>query len=415
MNSTEKSLHWEQRIALIRHNLHAASRSGDFTFFKIIQANSFLRGGDHVGALRITLGDDADTLLAVLDNLNAGIAYIHEDAFKNVYNDVKKSMADCCNGMRDRQAMLNVDATQQKQMAALAIDKMISSASLLIQQQPISAREEAANVFIIGTTFIADALQIVLFEIENIQKHTDDFIRLENSWSNVQSSIMQAVSAIKGILNLMESDPPSPASSLTKQSRARSVDFTSWGNAFRRMSTALSSSSSPPSSVAPSRKTSLAGLPLPSAESFSNNVPTKLPSGVNKRNSGHMKHMSPIIDMPSGNISPSLSNPFEESFSPAGKYSSNQSALQTNNETTDLSSAVSEDTNSKLRRLSYALPDTEQSDDRSLKTKSPTSTKCMTGECPASIITSDEYSPLVGRRRNSNVIGQVPEIETFFK
>lgn len=41
---TERKLHWTQRIALVCHNLHAARRTGDFTFFKTLQAHALIEG-----------------------------------------------------------------------------------------------------------------------------------------------------------------------------------------------------------------------------------------------------------------------------------------------------------------------------------------------------------------------------------
>ncbi|KAG2168387.1 hypothetical protein JADG_008126 [Aureobasidium aubasidani] len=57
------TLHWQQRIALVRHNLHAAHRSGDFTFFKTLQAQALFDNTNHVATLSAT--DDAK-LSAVL-------------------------------------------------------------------------------------------------------------------------------------------------------------------------------------------------------------------------------------------------------------------------------------------------------------------------------------------------------------
>ena len=71
-------------MALVRHNLHAAARSGNFHFFKTLQANDFMEDTNHVAILSEELGDDADILLTAMDNLNAGLAYFYQDAFKNV-------------------------------------------------------------------------------------------------------------------------------------------------------------------------------------------------------------------------------------------------------------------------------------------------------------------------------------------
>ena len=59
---TERELHWTQRIALVRYNLHAARRTGDFTFFKTLQAHALIEGTDFVATLNDVLGDDADTV-----------------------------------------------------------------------------------------------------------------------------------------------------------------------------------------------------------------------------------------------------------------------------------------------------------------------------------------------------------------
>ncbi|KAH7053234.1 hypothetical protein B0J12DRAFT_750707 [Macrophomina phaseolina] len=120
----EKKLHWTQRVALIRHNLHAASRTGDFTFFKTLQAHRLLEGTDHLAALNAVIGDAADQVLASLDNYNSVIAYVHEDAFKNVYESVKTGVREQSGSYDERRAIYYVDAAQQKEKAEKAIDKM---------------------------------------------------------------------------------------------------------------------------------------------------------------------------------------------------------------------------------------------------------------------------------------------------
>jgi len=80
-NDAQQQLHWTQRIALVRHNLHSARRTNDFTFFKSLQAHALLEGTDHVALLQSSLGDQADTVLSTLDNLNAGIAYVHQGMY----------------------------------------------------------------------------------------------------------------------------------------------------------------------------------------------------------------------------------------------------------------------------------------------------------------------------------------------
>ncbi|EOD43992.1 hypothetical protein GTA08_BOTSDO09088 [Neofusicoccum parvum] len=199
----EKKLHWTQRVALIRHNLHAASRTGDFTFFKTLQAHRLLEGTDHLAALSAVIGDASDQVLASLDNYNSVMAYVHEDAFKNVYESVKTGVREQSGTYDDRRAIYYVDAAQQKEKAEKAIDKMINSAITMINAQPVNCQEEAANVWIWGTTFVADAMEVCLAQIDAIEVCLDDFIRLENSWSVVQSAVGASIGAIKGIFNLM--------------------------------------------------------------------------------------------------------------------------------------------------------------------------------------------------------------------
>ncbi|KAK8176108.1 hypothetical protein IWX90DRAFT_358713, partial [Phyllosticta citrichinensis] len=199
----EKKLHWTQRVALIRHNLHAASRTGDFTFFKTLQAHRLLEGTDHLAALTDAIGDAADQVLASLDNYNSVMAYVHEDAFKNVYESVKTGVREQNGNYEDRRAIYYVDSAQQKEKAEKAIDKMINSAITMINAQPMHSQEEAANVWIWGTTFVADAMEVCLAQIDQIECYLDDFIRLENSWSTVQAAVGASIGAIKGIFNLM--------------------------------------------------------------------------------------------------------------------------------------------------------------------------------------------------------------------
>jgi hypothetical protein len=87
-----------------------------------------LDGIDHVATLHSVLGDDADTVLSTLDNLNAGIAYVHQDAFKAVYDSAKSTMYKANNTPSSRRALLRVDIHQQRDMADLAINKTANSA-----------------------------------------------------------------------------------------------------------------------------------------------------------------------------------------------------------------------------------------------------------------------------------------------
>ncbi|KAF2091683.1 hypothetical protein K490DRAFT_18584, partial [Saccharata proteae CBS 121410] len=173
------------------------------SFFKNVQAHSLVEGIDHLAALTDALGDAADQVLASLDNYNSVIAYVHEDAFKNVYESVKTGVREQSGSYDDRRAIYSVDATQQKEKAEKAIDKMINSAITMISAQPSTCQDEAANVWIIGTTFVADAMQVCQIEIDKMEGYMEDFIRLENSWSTVQSATVAAIGALKGIYTLM--------------------------------------------------------------------------------------------------------------------------------------------------------------------------------------------------------------------
>lgn len=197
-------LHWTQRIALVRHNLHAARRTNDFTFFQTLQAHAIIDGTDHVAILHSVLGDDADSVLSTLDNLNAGIAYVHQDAFKAVYDGAKSAMYKADNSPSSRRSLLRVDVCQQRDMADHAIDKTANSAVQLIHAQPTHCQDAVANAWITGTTIIADAVCVCLKEMEAIEANLDDFIRLEYSWNSIQSSVDAAISALRGIFSLME-------------------------------------------------------------------------------------------------------------------------------------------------------------------------------------------------------------------
>lgn len=301
MAAADKKLHWTQRVALVRHNLHAARRTGDFTFFKALQAQLFRDGTDHVATLTALLGDEADTVLSTLDNLNAGIAYVHQDAFKNVYDNLKASICDDLDGgnMHGRRAKLRVDASQQKQMADFAIDKMTSSAIALVQQQPAACQDAVAAIWVTGTTIIADAVKVCLDQADQLEHRMDDFIQLEYTWSTVQSAVDGAISALRGIFNLMAATTTTPAPAATESDgiRSRASSSASFGmDMFRRLSTALSSSSTahmgppPPPLYKHSRNPSVQSLPptptptptTPSRlrASMSAACPTAMPSRV---------------------------------------------------------------------------------------------------------------------------------------
>ncbi|KAF1979824.1 hypothetical protein BU23DRAFT_586367 [Bimuria novae-zelandiae CBS 107.79] len=183
-------LHWTQRIALVRHNLRAARRTNDFTFFKTLQAHAIIDGTDHVAILHSLLGDDADSVLLTLDNLNAGVAYVHQDAFIAVYDSTKSAI---------RRSLLPVDVCQQRDMSDHAMDKTANSAVQLIHAKPAHCREAVANACVTGTTIIADAVCVCLNEMEATENNLDDFIRLEYSWNSIQNSVDAAISALRGI------------------------------------------------------------------------------------------------------------------------------------------------------------------------------------------------------------------------
>lgn len=319
---SEKKLHWTQRVALIRHNLHAASRTGDFTFFKTLQAHRLLEGTDHLAALNAVIGDAADQVLASLDNYNSVMAYVHEDAFKNVYESVKTGVREQSGSYDDRRAIYYVDAAQQKEKAEKAIDKMINSAITMINAQPVNCQEEAANVWIWGTTFVADAMEVCLAQIDAIEVCLDDFIRLENAWSVVQSAVGASIGAIKGIFNLMAPCEATP-DALQQQHRSEATEGTV-RSMLRRMSTAMTSGMN---SAAPSRRQSVM-----SVSSNSNMMPPVVPlqhgsiqssgpplRGVGWRSSALKHSKGPMELMPTIPPTPAAAllnaNPFDSSFS----------------------------------------------------------------------------------------------------
>jgi hypothetical protein len=205
-----QKLHWTQRVALVRHNLHSARRTGDFTFFKTLQAHTVIEGTDHVAVLHAVLGNDADSVVSTLDNLNAGIAYVHQDAFKAVYDSAKATMYKVGSTPSSRKSLLRVDISQQRDMADHAIDKTSNSALNLIEQQPAHSQDAVANAWISGMTIISDAVCVCLQEMESIEAIMDDYIRLEYSWSSIQNAVDAAVSALRGIFNLMATPSAAP-------------------------------------------------------------------------------------------------------------------------------------------------------------------------------------------------------------
>jgi hypothetical protein len=239
-----------QRVSLIRHNLHAALRTDDFAFFKTIQAQAFLEGTDYVAIVSL-MHDDADSILHAIEDLNLSLAYVYQDAFKSVYDSVRNSSAD--KNPRSRHAIVKVDISQQKQIVDIAVDKIVSSVSTLIEQQPESVRDVVASAWIVGVTVIADALQVCslsFVKLEHLDR-LDDFIHLEYSWQDVQTAVEGSVNALRGALHLMStsSSPDSRQKDVESGSR-RSSSISSASSWIRRLSTAISNgvgASNPPS------------------------------------------------------------------------------------------------------------------------------------------------------------------------
>ena len=259
MSTTNNSLHWTQRVALIRSSLHSASRSGDFTFFKSLQAAAMLEGTNHVAVLSAEMGDDVDLLLAAMDNLNAGLAYIHQDVFQKVYEALKHSMKEEGDGdatIESKRARLYVDITMQRNIADLAIDKMTNSAVALINNQSETFQESAANVWITGATIIADCIEISLKEMLALDTKMNDFIRVEESFNIVKASVVSAVTGLKGVFWLMDTSYPSYPIDAKSSASTRSASFASAGaGMFRRLSTAFAPASG--ASATSSRRSSI--------------------------------------------------------------------------------------------------------------------------------------------------------------
>ena len=245
-----KRLHWSQRIALARHNLHSAHRSGDYHFFKSLQAAEFVAGINHVAAFLDQVGDDGDFVASAIDNLSAGLAYTYQDAFMHVYNNLKSNLQDDF----DRSVVksrLYSDITQQKNVVDMAIDKMVSSVTDLIQQQPEQAQELATSVWITGTTIVADCFQDSLNQMDTLDQKMDDLERLERSWNTVKSAVVSSVTGLKCVFNLMDpssqlDQPRTPVSS----NRSSSIANAS-GAVFRRLSVVFNPSSSSSQSHTP--------------------------------------------------------------------------------------------------------------------------------------------------------------------
>jgi hypothetical protein len=252
-----KRLSWMQRVALIRHNLHAACRTTDFTFFKALQASAFLESTDYVAMLTILMRDEADTILHGLDDLNAGLAYVHQDAFKNIYDNIRSSIAE---EDGPRRAKTRVDLSQQKQITEFGIAKMVNAAIALIEQQPSHCQEAVANVWIIGATIMADSIQTCILQMDKLEYMLDDFLLLEYSWQMVQTAVEASVSALRGVFSLMGTSDTS-VSPTTGAVGSRAASISSNASSFiRRLSTVLTHSTAPPAPPSSARSSINMGL-----------------------------------------------------------------------------------------------------------------------------------------------------------
>lgn len=315
MASPAKTLHWTQRIALVRHNLHAASRSGDFTFFKALQARSFIDGINHAAGLSAALGDEADGLISTLNDLNSSLAQVHEDAFKNVYDSIKSYITLENTAEKSEQwSKIFVDSSMQRQIADMAIDKMTSSAISMTQQQPAAVQCTAASAWINGVTIIADTIEICLQQLNALETKTGDFIRLEDSWATVKASVGCSVAALRGIYTMMDIDEhqgSEPAAS------RRTSLASSTGNVFRRVSNAfLPASPTKSSSVGGSerKESTVIEYKTPSylRRSISEACPTSLPDKATPI--FFHTDLSPIAPTP--RILDEEINPFDNSTAP---------------------------------------------------------------------------------------------------
>jgi hypothetical protein len=240
MSDTKRYLHWTQRIALVRSSLHSASRSGDFTFFKSLQAAGMVEGTNHVAILSAEMGGEIDILLAAMDNLNAGLAYVHQDAFQQVYDGLKSSTkdeSDSASSPESKLSRLYVDIATQRTIAHAAIDKMTNSAMVLIHNQAQAFQDSAANIWITGATIIADSIEITLKEMASLDVKLNDCIRVEESLNAVKTSVISAVTGLKGVFWLMDISFPVDAQPLAASS-STCIAPASTG-VFRRLSTAF--------------------------------------------------------------------------------------------------------------------------------------------------------------------------------
>ncbi|KAI9653624.1 MAG: hypothetical protein M1821_006971 [Bathelium mastoideum] len=379
-----KKLQWTQRVALIRQNLHSASRTGDFTFFKTLQAQAFFEGTDYVATLTAAAGDDADFVISTIDNLNAGIAYCHQDAFKNVYDRAKEIIASE-QDFQAKRASIRVDISQQKQMAEFAIDKMANSAISVIEQQAPGSRDAVAHVWVTGTTIIADAIEVCLMKINDVEYSMDDLIGLEDSYNVVKNAVGSGISALKGIFSLMTSDPNAP-----NKERIQPTTASSYAKGvFRRFSNAVSigpvHNATPP--ISPTRAVH---TPSSLRASISLSNPTTMPSNpAAARIAPHLTLNvipgSPAVDdeylsCPFVPNSPfNKKNPFEPALPPSPPSDPSEKGERTN----------------VIRRLSAALWPTENHDGKVQRLRSSDEAQLPPSRVPSfSSIRDENLSPL---------------------
>lgn len=74
---------------LIIHNLHGASRSGEFHFFESLQDIDRSKVPILL-PFSADVGNGADTVFPVMDYRNTYLIYLYEDCFIYVYADVAK-------------------------------------------------------------------------------------------------------------------------------------------------------------------------------------------------------------------------------------------------------------------------------------------------------------------------------------
>lgn len=325
----DKQVHWTQRVALIRHNLHAACRTGDFSFFKILQANAFLQGTDYVAILTAALNDEADSVINTLDKLNAGIAYVFQDAFKSVYDNVKGIAIGHQDDIEAVKTRVRIEVIEQIQRADFALDRIVDSAIALAQLQPQEHQHAVACTWILGVTIVTDAVSVCVREMMSIDGYLKAFTRgehnrVEHSWTSVQVCVESSVTAVRGILNLMAVDEN------TEEFKRRSSSSVSALQMFRKLSTAIGGlhlSNPPPpykasrsASTASTRMSSISTQSSPSAlrTCFSNTVPTKVGMtprhsvGNTSMNSMHKANgMTSLAPIPA---TPGIANEFADPF-----------------------------------------------------------------------------------------------------